>query len=252
MKKIPIALQMYTLRDETEKDFTGTLQQVAGLGYEGVELAGYGGLSPKDLKGTLDNLGLQAVSSHIPLAELRSNANRVIQDQLELGSSYIVCPYLFPEERTEGHYVQLIDDLNTIGEKCFNEGITLCYHHHDFELTILSNGKSALETILSETNPHWVKAEFDIYWLTFAGEKPVEWLKRYQGRTPLVHLKDMTMDGERFFAELGTGGVDLASVLDYGIHSDVDWWIVEQDESRNSPIESIRMSLDYLLQEDKR
>ena len=103
-----------------------------------------------------------------------------------------------------------------------------------------------LEMILNETNPHWVKAEFDIYWLTFAGERPVDWLKRYQGRTPLVHLKDMTLDGERFFAELGTGGVDLASVLDYGIHSGVDWWIVEQDQSRISPIESVRMSLEYL------
>jgi sugar phosphate isomerase/epimerase len=246
MKQIPIALQMYTLRNETEKDFTGTLQKVAGLGYAGVELAGYGGLSPKELKGTLDSLNLRVASSHIPLSELRNDVHKVIHDQLELGSSYIVCPYLPPEERTEKHYIQLIDDLNSIGEKCFNEGITLCYHNHDFELTTLSNGKPALEMILNETNPHWVKAEFDIYWLTFAGEKPVEWLKRYQGRTPLVHLKDMTLDGERFFAELGTGGVELTSVLDYGIHSDVDWWIVEQDESRISPIESVRKSLDYL------
>ncbi len=246
MKKIPVSLQMYTLRNEAEKDFRGTLQKVAELGYEGVELAGYGGFSSKELKKVLDDLGLQAVSSHIPLTDLRTRLDDVITDQLELGSRYIVCPYLSPEERTEEDYFRLIDDLNTIGAKCFQAGLTLCYHHHDFELTTLSNGKTALETILSETNPLWVKAEFDIYWLTFAGEHPVEWLKRYQGRAPLVHLKDMTTDGERFFAELGSGGVDIASVLNYGMHSDVDWWIVEQDQSKIPPIDSVRKSLEYL------
>ncbi|UXH43579.1 sugar phosphate isomerase/epimerase [Rossellomorea vietnamensis] len=246
MKEIPVALQMYTLRNEAEKDYIGTLQKVADLGYEGVELAGYGGLSVKELKGLLDKLNLRAVSSHISLSELRTNADQVIEDQLELGSTYIVCPYLPPEERTEEDYFRLIDDLNTIGAKCFEAGITLCYHHHDFELMTLSNGKTALETILAETNPHMVKAEFDIYWLTYAGEKPVEWLKRYQGRTPLVHLKDMTTDGERFFAELGSGGVDLEPILEFGMHSDVDWWIVEQDDSKIPPIDSVRKSLEYL------
>lgn len=246
MNQIPMALQMYTLRNEMDKDFTGTLQKVAELGYEGVELAGYGGLSTKELKKTLDQIELQVASSHIPLSDLRNDVARVINDQLELGSSYIACPYLSPDERSEEHYIQLIDDLNSIGEKCFHDGITLCYHHHDFELSTLSNGKTALDTILTETNPHWVKAEFDVYWLTYAGEDPVEWLKRYQGRTPLVHLKDMTTDGERFFAELGTGGVDISSILAYGVHSDVDWWIVEQDESRIPPLESVSMSLEYL------
>ncbi|MBN8193661.1 sugar phosphate isomerase/epimerase [Bacillus sp. NTK074B] len=246
MKQIPVALQMYTLRNEAEKDFRGTLQKVAELGYEGVELAGYGGFSSKELKKVLNDFGLRAVSSHIPLSELRTRLTDVITDQLEHGTRYVVCPYLAPEERTEKDYFRLIDDLNTIGAKCFQGGITLCYHHHDFELTTLSNGKTALETILSETNPHWVKAEFDVYWLTYAGENPVEWLKRYQGRAPLVHLKDMTTEGERFFAELGSGGVDLDSVLEFGMHSDVDWWIVEQDESRIPPIDSVRKSLEYL------
>ncbi|BCB05564.1 sugar phosphate isomerase/epimerase family protein [Bacillus sp. KH172YL63] len=244
MEHIPMALQMYTLRNE--RDFTATLHKVAELGYDGVELAGYGGLTPEQLKKTLDSVGLVAASSHIPLADLRRDVDKVIHETLALGSSYIVCPYLSPEERSEADYHQLIDDLNKVGEKCFQEGITLCYHNHEFELTTLSNGKTALDTILSETNPHWVKAEFDIYWLTYAGENPVEWLKRYQGRTPLVHLKDMTTDGEKYFAELGAGGVDLAPVLEYGLHSDVAWWIVEQDESRIPPLESVRMSLDYL------
>lgn len=246
MKQIPIALQMYTLRNESANDFKGTLKKVAQLGYEGVELAGYGDLTVRELRQVLDDLGLKAASSHIPLAELRGDASKIIDDQKELGSSFVVCPYLGPEERTEKDYYRLIDDLNEIGEKCADEGITLCYHNHDFELAALSNGRTALETILDETNPEWVKAEFDIYWLTFAGERPVEWLDRYRDRSPLVHLKDMSTDGERFFAELGTGGVDLEPVLEFGNGGGIDWWIVEQDECRTSPLESVQRSLEYL------
>jgi sugar phosphate isomerase/epimerase len=247
MKHIPIALQMYTLRNEAEQDFTGTLKKVAGLGYEGVELAGYGGLEARKLKEVLDHLGLKAASSHIPLSELRDETEKVIEDLKVLGSRYVVCPYLAPEERTENDYIRLINDLNEIGEKCAGEGITLCYHNHDFELTSLSDGRSALETILEETNPEWVKAEFDIFWLTFAGEQPAEWLERYKHRSPLVHLKDMTTDGKRYFAELGTGGVDLKSVLSFGNRfGNVDWWIVEQDECRNPPLQSVKRSLEFL------
>ncbi|WP_369345666.1 sugar phosphate isomerase/epimerase family protein [Caldalkalibacillus mannanilyticus] len=157
-----------------------------------------------------------------------------------------MCPYLPPEQRKEEDYRQLVNSLNKIGEHCKQEGITLCYHNHDFELELLSNGKTALEMLLNETNPEWVKAEFDIYWLTRAGHDPVEWIKRYQGRTPLVHLKDMTTDAEKQFAELGTGGVDLHSVLEIGAESGIEWWIIEQDECKNPPLQCVEKSMNYL------
>ena len=247
MENIPVAVQMYTLREESEKDFIGTLKKVANIGYQGVEFAGYYDMSAKDLKKVMDDLGLMAASSHIPLDTLKEDLSSVIAYQHEIGSTKLVCPFIAPEMRTEEGYSELIRSLNDIGRECSKEGITLCYHNHDFELERLANGKTALETILDETNPEWVKAEFDIYWLTRAGENPVEWMKRYQDRTPLVHLKDMTTDGEQFFAELGTGGVDLNGVLNQGEASNVDWWIVEQDKCKRSPLESIEMSMNYFL-----
>jgi sugar phosphate isomerase/epimerase len=243
---IPVAVQMYTMRKESEQDFIGVLEKAASLGYQGIEFAGYGNLSPEEVKKTLDGLGLQAASSHISLERLQEDLQGVIHDQHILGSRHIVCPYLLPEKRTEKDYFELIRLLNEAGETCQKEGITLSYHNHDFELVRLSNGKTALETILDETNPEWVKAEFDVYWLTRAGEDPVKWLERYKGRTPLVHLKDMTTDGEQFFAELGTGGVNLEAVLQQGEASHVQWWIVEQDQCRRPPFESIEISLNYL------
>ncbi|MEH7440280.1 sugar phosphate isomerase/epimerase [Neobacillus drentensis] len=237
---------MYTLREESDKDFVGTLKKVAELGFDGVEFAGYGGLSAKEVKVVLDELGLKAAASHVPLEDLANNLDQVIEDQKLLGSKYVVCPYLLPERRTEQDYQALIPLLEQAGERCRQEGITLCYHNHDFELVRLSDGRTALESIFEDTDATNVKAELDVYWLTKASEKPVEWMNRYRNRTPLIHLKDMTTDEEQYFAELGTGGVDIESVLNLGENAGVEWWIVEQDFSRRTPFESIEISLNYL------
>jgi sugar phosphate isomerase/epimerase len=246
MINIPIGLQMFTLRNECSNDFVGTLEKVAELGYQGVEFAGYYDLPANELKKVIDHLGLKATSSHIPISSLEENLRKIITYEQAIGNDKIVCPFLPPERRKEEDYLHLINSLNHIGQECQKEGITFCYHNHDFELQLLSNGRTALETLLDETNPEWVKAELDIYWLTKVGENPVKWLQRYKGRTPLVHLKDMTTDGEQFFAELGTGGVDIDGVLKQGPASNVEWFIVEQDRSRRSPLESVEISINYL------
>ncbi|MEH7304816.1 sugar phosphate isomerase/epimerase family protein [Neobacillus drentensis] len=246
MARIPIAVQMYTLREESAKDFAGTLKKVAELGFDGVEFAGFGGLTAKEVRVLLDEFGLQAAASHIPLEDLENNLFQVIEDQKIVGSSYVVCPYLMPDRRSKEDYKALISFLDQAGETCRRQGITLCYHNHDFELERLSNGRTFLEAIFDRTNPNNVKAELDVYWLTKAGEKPVEWMNRYKNRSPLIHLKDMTTDGEQFFAELGTGGVDIKAVLKTGAENGVEWWVVEQDMSRRSPFESIEISMNYL------
>ncbi|MEH7335001.1 sugar phosphate isomerase/epimerase [Neobacillus drentensis] len=246
MLNISIAVQMFTLREESEKDFAGTLKKVAELGFDGVEFAGYGGLTVIEVKAILDELGLLAAASHVPFEQLENNLYQVIEDQKILGSNYVVCPYLMPDRRSKEDYKALISFLNHAGEICRREGISLCYHNHDFELERLSNGRTYLEAIFDKTNSHNVKAELDVYWLTKAGEKPVEWMDRYKNRIPLIHLKDMTTDGEQFFAELGTGGVDIKAVLQKGEDAGVQWWVVEQDVSRRTPFESIEISMNYL------
>ncbi|MCJ8009843.1 sugar phosphate isomerase/epimerase family protein [Lederbergia wuyishanensis] len=246
MRTIPVAVQMYTLRDESAQDFAGTLKKVADLGFDGVEFAGYGGLEVKEVRSLLDEYGLKAASSHVGLDELKNNLAKVIEEQKILGSNYIVCPYLMPDQRSEENYKELIQFLEKAGEECLKEGITLCYHNHDFELDRLSDGRTALESIFDDVSSENLQTEFDIYWLTKAGENPVEWIKKYHNRTPLVHLKDMTTDEEKFFAELGTGGVDIEAVLNIGDEANVQWWIVEQDVSRKTPLESVEISINYL------
>ncbi|MYL20220.1 TIM barrel protein [Halobacillus litoralis] len=244
MTTIPFAVQLYTLRNETERDFEGTVRKVAELGFHGVEFAGFGGLSPEKVKALLDELGLKAASSHVPLEQLKENLSQVIEEHQIIGCPYIVCPYI--ENREPEDYEVLIEDLKRISAICRDHGITLCYHNHDFELTPLPDGTLPLEKILQETGEAEVQAEFDIYWIQKAGGDPAAWIDRYQGRTPLIHLKDMTLDEEQFFAELGTGGVDLDTIFTLGEKNGVKWWVVEQDESRRTPMESLEISMSYV------
>lgn len=246
MKQIPVAVQLYTLREQSEKDFIGTLQKVAELGYDGVEFAGLYGHSAQEIRTVLDDLGLKAASSHVSIDQLRDNLSQVIEDHKTLGCEYIVCPYVVEEDRTEEGYQSIISVLADAGKTAAEAGLTLLYHNHDFELDTLANGNTVLETIYSTVGEESLQAEFDIYWLTRAGENPVEWIKKYQGRTPVVHLKDMTTDEVRAFAELGTGGVDLEAVLELGEEAGVNWWVVEQDVCQRDPFESIEISLNYL------
>ncbi|WP_368505169.1 sugar phosphate isomerase/epimerase family protein [Alkalihalophilus sp. As8PL] len=242
-----VAIQLFTLREACKEDFVGTLKKVAELGYDGVEFAGnWGGLEARELKALLDELGLQAAGSHVPLHMLENELDNVIQYQKEINSKFITCPIL-PEDRRGGisEYSQFAQRLNEIGKVCSDNGIQFSYHNHEFELEEI-DGSKPLRILLDETDPKWVNAELDIYWLTKAGENPVEWINQYKGRTPLLHLKDMTNDSEQFFAELGTGGVDVLSAIEEGKDAGVEWFIVEQDQTKKRPFESVKNSIDYL------
>lgn len=243
MEKIPVAIQLFTLRDRLANDFVGTLEQVSEIGYDGVELAGYGDLTVTELKKTLDRLDLKVAGSHVPLEALKNNLDQVIADQKVLGNKYVVCPYLEPEDRRPEFYQELAKFLNQVGNQLNEAGLVLCYHNHDFELEQMPNGQAVLDYLFDQTEVANLQAELDLYWIQKAGDDPIDWIKRYHGRTPLIHLKDMTTDGEQFFAELGSGGLDLENILATG---KPEWWIVEQDLSRIDPLESIQISYQYL------
>jgi len=243
MTRRPVAVQLFTLRDALANDFVGTLERVAKIGYHGVELAGYGDLTVRELKATLDRLDLKVAGNHVSIEELKNNLDQVIADQKILGNQFVVCPFVLPEDRHPDFYQELAQLLIQVGKQLKAAGLELCYHNHDFELEQMPNGQTVLAYLYDQVPAEYLKAELDLYWLQKAGEDPLEWIKRYQDRTALIHLKDMTTDDEQFFAELGTGGLDLESILTKG---KPEWWIVEQDESRIDPLESIQISYHYL------
>jgi sugar phosphate isomerase/epimerase len=233
---------MYTVRQAAAQDFRATLKQVAKVGYTAVELAGTFNLSATELAQTLKDLGLTCFSAHIPLDELRRHLAGHIAYYRAIGVQYLVCPWLPPEQRgDEAGYRALAAELNRMGKVCHAEGVQLCYHHHDFELTRF-NGKYALDILLEESDPGNLQLEADTYWLKFSGQDPAAYVRRWSGRVPLLHLKDMTASHPPTFAEVGAGILDWPAIFEAAKTAGVRWYIVEQDTCPGDPFESIQTS----------
>lgn len=240
---IPIALQLYTLREEMQKDFAGTLRKVAEIGYSGVEFAGFGGMKVYELKALLENLGLKPVGAHIGIDELRNNLNEVISYNIELGNRYIVCPWASYKDKED--FINMAMELDKIGAKLENMGLQLCYHNHAHEF-VRFDGVYGLDILYRDTTINTLMAEIDTYWVAYAGVNPIEYMKKYEGRTPLIHIKDMDSTEKREYTEIGNGILDIKGIAKQAEVSGTKWIIVEQDECKRPPLESIKISYENL------
>ncbi|MBQ2715672.1 MAG: sugar phosphate isomerase/epimerase [Clostridia bacterium] len=236
------------------------------MGYDGVELAGLGHMDPKEVRAMIDELGLKMNSSHVPVDEMQREGGLARYKQA--GCDYVVIPWI----HYGGHNQHFEENLKTIGElahRAHEEGLTLLYHNHDFEFKCV-NGKTILDTIYDTVPADLLKTQLDTCWVKFAGSDPVEYLKKYAGRAPLVHLKDFweaegngaekgvpydligksredREEGGFEFRPIGHGIQDIPAILEASKAAGADWVIVEQDESvGRTPLEAVKMSVDYL------
>ncbi|GHO47501.1 sugar phosphate isomerase/epimerase family protein [Ktedonospora formicarum] len=241
-----IALQLYTVRDETARDFAGTLRRVSELGYPAVEFADYGGLSIPQMQALLAETGLQALSSHISLESLEQRFEQETAYALAIGCPTLIVPWLPPHQRTTEALTMLAGTLNHLGRKARACGLTLGYHNHDFEFAPISdkNPTLVLDYLIEQTDPASVSFELDTYWAAFAGVDPVEYLQRHAGRVTLVHVKDMTP--ERTFTEVGAGILPIAEIVAAARTSGVQGFLVENDQPRIPSLESAKRSLQFL------
>ena len=247
MANIPVGVQLYTLRDLTAKDFSGTLEKVAAIGYAGVELAGTGGLSATDLKKLLERLKLRACGAHVGLGELEGSFDKTADYYSEAGVKTIIMPWLSADQRTGADFWKTLGKkLNDIGAKLRARGMTLAYHNHDFEFA-KTDGQYGLDILFASAEPQNLKMELDVFWAQYAGENPATYAAKYKGRLPLLHMKDMTSDGQKHFAPVGTGLVNIAEIVKIAPSLDVQWFVVEQDDCYGaSPLDAIRTSLENL------
>src|SRR5438876_1447292 len=208
------ALQLYTVRDLTAKDFAATMKQVAGVGYKFVELAGYGNLgNAKAARKALDDAGLKACSGHFAIDLLEKNVEQVIADAQTLEIDTVVCPFLPEDRRRDAKgYEAIAKSLESVGSQLHQHGIVLGYHNHNFEFQKFGD-KTGFDIIFENTAPHLVIAEIDVYWVKFAGADPVEQIDKLGERVRLLHLKDMAQGSDKRFAPVGTGVIDFKAIL---------------------------------------
>lgn len=264
--KLPVAYQVYSAREEAAADFKGTMAAIKEYGYDGVELAGLYGLQPEAVQDILRELGLTALSAHVPLAELDADLEGTLRRYQTIGCSFIAIPYLPTElQPVKGDFELALRKIKTIGEACVRHNVTLLYHNHDFEFARLPDGSYALDSLYRRIPESLLQTELDTCWIKVSGEDPVAYLKTYAGRCPLVHLKDFVgrksehMYGligeeeqaaasERFaFRPLGEGVQDFPSILSAAGQAGARWLVVEQDaHGEHTPLEDAKISIDYL------
>ncbi len=244
-----VALQLYTIRDEMEKDFKQTLRRVADIGYAGVEFAYYGygdrNLSPTELADLLAETGLKAVGSHVSLDRLNHNFEREIAYLQAIGKPFCFLPWVNVNTINNSDSLKrFAEQLNELGRRIQSQGITFGYHNHDFEFTNVVDGQTIYEHLIANTDPALVKFELDTYWAAFAGQDVVELIKKLDTRVVTLHLKDMTAD--RTFTEVGDGTLRIADYIEAGQEAGVKIFIVENDKPAIPSLDSARRSFENL------
>jgi sugar phosphate isomerase/epimerase len=246
MTRIPIALQLYSVREACQADFPTTLKAVADMGYEGVDFAGYYGYEATTIRKMLDDLGLGVAGCHTGLDTLTGDElAKTVEFNHILGNKYLVVPWIPDEYRDSvDAWKRTADLFNDIATKLEPEGMVTGYHNHFVEFTPYENGQTGWDILFSNTGKG-VVMQIDIGNALHGGGDPVTYLKRYPKRAITVHLKAYAADKEAVV--IGEDDVDWQEVFDIVEGQGVtDWYIVEQESYPYPPQESAMRSLQAL------
>jgi len=242
------------------KDPIGTLEKVSKIGYKTVEGATYTGselfygMPPEQFKMVLSDNGLEMISGHYLLGAAMPNTKgtmvndwqKAVDDAAAVGLKYMVCAHLSNTERgTLDGYQQTAEKLSAAGAISQKAGIQLCYHNHDFEF-VAQDGKLPYDVLLQGTDPDLVKMEMDIYWVYKAKQDPIALFKKYPGRFPLWHVKDMDNTPKQMFTEVGNGVIPFKSIFAQAKVAGLDYFFNEQDVCPGDPLDSMAKSYKYI------
>lgn len=246
---LPIAVQVYSVREYAKADLYATLKEIKEIGYDGVEFAGLYGNSPADIRKMCEEIGLIPISAHVPYLDMVADPVGVLSQYKEIGCKFVVIPYLTPEYRPgTDKWPEVVENAKMLGKTAKDLGMTLLYHNHDFEFVTLG-GKYALDMLYEAVSADLLETELDTCWVNVGGENPSEYIMKYAGRSPLVHLKDFVgsksenmyeligidkkaePDAQAFeFRPVGSGKQDFPSILIAAEKAGATWVAVEQDK----------------------
>lgn len=248
---LKFAAQLYTLRNELKKNFPDVLRELKKMGWTGVQIDGLFGYEAEEIAEVLKETGLETAGMHISLDRMVNDVDEILKESRLFESKDIFCHYLDTNMQTEQGYIEAKSTLLNVAKKLNPLGFRVGYHNHDFEFHTKVDGEYALDYLLAPAGNTFVYPEIDTYWVKKFGKDPLAFMKKYVGRTPILHLKDMTADGKEFFAEVGTGLIDFKPILLWGEKTGVEWYAVEQDECSGSPFDSLEISLRNLKEMEK-
>ena len=241
-----VGVQLYSVRKEITADAIGTLKKLASLGYQQIESArsdkgNYYGLAPKEIKKVCADLGMTIRSGHIHIDE---NFKKSIDSATEAGQEYLICSTMPTEGQTVDNYKKVAEAFNKAGEECKKNNIKFGYHNHEYEFA-QDKGTVLYDVLLANTDAKLVHMELDLGWVIVAGKDPLDYFKRFPGRFPLWHLKDMDLQ-KKHSTEFGKGGLNITQMLTNSEQSGMKYFFVEQEEYASTALESLKYDIDFL------
>jgi sugar phosphate isomerase/epimerase len=268
MTSIRYGSPTFLFRDICKNDLLGVLTNIAGCGFEGVELFGMFGVDPKSIRKRCDDIGLQVMCDHIPYNDFVSETDKIIEERALLGTPYITID-CFPEDKVPGavNFSEAAEQIERIGSKCKKSGLTLLYHNQGFDLIDKVDGKTILEVLL-DTIPHeYLSFQPDLGWIALGGGDPEYLLDKYRDRCPIIHLKDYYSSGPLLlrcasilgykrggkeysdfeFRPTGYGIMNFAKLMPKVLACNPKWIVADHDLSyERDSLADLKASLEYV------
>jgi sugar phosphate isomerase/epimerase len=246
-----LTAQLYTVREftQTTEDFRSSMQKVAEIGYTAVQVSGIGAAIPHaEVKAICDTYGLKICITHVGFDYLQNDIGAAIA-QHKLWDCPNVAVGSMPGPYREGgleSFTQFAEDATEVGRQLAGAGLTFSYHNHSFEFVRFGD-RTGLDVIYEESDPRYLQAEIDTYWVQHGGGDVIAWIKKMKDRMPVIHFKDMVMyEGQQTMAEIGEGNLNWPGIVEACEEANVEWYAIEQDRCLRDPFESLKMSYDNL------
>jgi sugar phosphate isomerase/epimerase len=242
---LPVAVQLYSVRDALAEDFVGVVTKIAEMGYAGVETAGFPGVTPEAAAKLFSDLQLTVVGAH-SRAPVGENKNAILDTMAGLGCERLIVPWAPPEDfQTADGVKRLCDMLNEAETTANAHSMSLYYHNHAQEFQMI-DGRYAYQVMVDYLSPT-IQFEIDTYWVKFAGADPMSVLQELGKRVPLVHVKDGPLVKDSPDVAIGDGALDWHSIIPAA--TSAEWLIVELDRCATDMLEAVERSLNYLTAE---
>ena len=240
---LPVALQLFTVRDNMEKDIEGTLKKIKEIGYDGIEVCGGSyGMDPVEFIRLCDDIGLCIISAHTSTGDIIDDTEKTLELYKALGVSYLAIAAFWGDyQYGQAGYGDMIKRLDRAGAYFKENGIQILYHNHAWEFK-KTDGVYDLDSIFNDVTDDNVLPELDVCWVTIGHGDVPDYLRKYDKRCPVIHLKDFHCKGSYDYTEcnfenpegfefrpVGYGRVDMTAVLDTATMIDAKWVVVEQD-----------------------
>ena len=251
--KKKIAAQMYSVRKEFEDNPERTFQELKKIGFTALQIDGMRGHDVKKISELVKKYDFEIAGMHIKHDRFMNDLDGIMEECYEFGCKTIYDKYIDDEEQHTEGYIKTKEKLIEIVEKLAPLGFRIGLHNPEYDYNNEIYGRKVLDYITDPVNGYTVYAEPDTYWMTIAGDDPVESIKKYSGRAPIIHLKDYRSgyelnDMEQNLAELGEGEIDIESIVRWGEKNKVEYYCIEQDYSRIGIFKSLEIGFKNLVE----